>query len=89
MVLLQENIAPPQILYNGSHHNKPKQEGERSIPIIRQDNLFDMQKLFETEPSYRSNAISSPLELDPLLRIYDKKTHRGAPRELNYGVMIY
>ena len=59
------------------------------MPIIRQDNLFDMQELFEMEPTHRFNAIFSTLELDPLLRIFDKKTHGGAPRELNYGAMIY
>lgn len=66
-----------------------KQEGKRSMSIIRQDNLFDMQELFEMEPTHRFNAIFSTLELGPLLRIFDKKTHRGAPRELNYGAMIY
>lgn len=59
------------------------------MSIIRQDNLFDMQELFEMEPTHRFNAIFSTLELAPLLRIFDKKTHRGAPRELNYGAMIY
>lgn len=59
------------------------------MPIIRQDNLFDMQELFEMEPTHRFNAIFSTLELSPLLRIFDKKTYRGAPRELNYGAMIY
>ena len=59
------------------------------MPIIRQDNLFDMQELFEMAPTHRFNAIFSTLELGPLLRIFDKKTRRGAPRELNYGAMIY
>ena len=59
------------------------------MPIIRQDNLFDMHELFEMEPTHRFNAIFSTLELGPILRIFDKKTHRGAPRELNYGAMIY
>ncbi|AQQ55485.1 transposase [Planococcus lenghuensis] len=59
------------------------------MPIIRQDNLFDMQELFEMAPTHRFNAIFSTLELGPLLRIFDKKTHRGAPRELNTGAMIY
>ena len=52
------------------------------MPIIRQDNLFDMQELFEMEPTHRFNAIFSTLELAPLLRIFDKKTHRGAGIEL-------
>jgi transposase len=59
------------------------------MPIIRQDCLFDMQELFEMEPTHRFNAIFSTLELAPLLLIFDKKTRRGAPRELNYGAMIY
>ncbi len=59
------------------------------MPIIRQDNLFDMHELFEMEPTHRFNAIFSTIDLAPLLRIFDKKTHRGAPRELNYGAMIY
>lgn len=59
------------------------------MPIIRQDSLFDRQELFEMEPTHRFNAIFSRVELGPLLRIFDKKTRRGAPRELNYGAMIY
>ena len=59
------------------------------MPIIRQDCLFDMQELFEMEPTHRFNAIFSTLELAPLLHLFDKKTRRGAPRELNYGAMIY
>ncbi|WP_156889885.1 hypothetical protein [Planococcus lenghuensis] len=42
------------------------------MPIIRQDNLFDMQELFEIAPTHRFNAIFSTLELGPLLRIFDK-----------------
>ncbi|AQQ54213.1 transposase [Planococcus lenghuensis] len=48
-----------------------------------------MQELFEMAPTHRFNVIFSILELGPLLRIFDKKTHRGVPRELNYGAMIY
>ena len=28
-----------------------KQEGKRSMPLIRQDNLFDMHELVEMEPT--------------------------------------
>lgn len=59
------------------------------MAIIRQDCLFDMQELFEMEPTHRFNSIFSTLELTPLMIIFDKKTRRGAPRELNYGAMIY
>ena len=59
------------------------------MPIIRQEYLFDMQELFEMEPTHRFNAVFSTLELSPLLRVFEKKTRRGAPRELNYGAMIY
>ena len=59
------------------------------MPIIRQDSLFDMHELFQMEPTHRFNAIFSTLELAPLMIIFDKKTRRGAPRELNYGAMIY
>ncbi len=50
------------------------------MPIIRQDNLFDMHELFEMEATHRFNAIFSTIDLAPLLRIFDKKTHRGAPQ---------
>lgn len=52
------------------------------MPIIRQDNLFDMHELFEMEPTHRFNAIFSTMELDPLLRIFDKKTHRAKRTQL-------
>ena len=34
------------------------------MSTIRQDCMFDMQKLFEMEPTHRFNAIFSTLELD-------------------------
>lgn len=59
------------------------------MPIIRQDSLFDMHELFEMHSTDRFNATFAAIDISPILRVFDKKTMRGAPKELNYGAMIY
>jgi len=59
------------------------------MSIIRQGSLFDMQDLYELEPTKRFEAIFSTLNIEPLLFAVSKKTVYGAPTELNYPAMIY
>jgi transposase len=59
------------------------------MSIIRQESLFDMQDLYELEPTKRYEAIFSTLHIEPLLFAVSKKTVYGAPTELNYPAMIY
>lgn len=59
------------------------------MSIIRQQSLFDIHELYEMEPTHRFNAIFSTINLDPIWVLFRKQTNVGAPRELNYGAMIY
>jgi transposase len=59
------------------------------MSIIRQESLFDMQDLYDLEPTKRFEAIFSTLHIEPLLFAVSKKTVYGAPTELNYPAMIY
>ncbi len=40
------------------------------------------------ESSRRFDAIFATFDVQPIFQLFSKKTLRGAPRELNYGVMI-
>lgn len=59
------------------------------MSIIRQGSLFDIQDLYDLEPTHRFEAIFSTLYIEPLLKEISKKTIYGAPTELNYAAMIY
>ena len=59
------------------------------MSIIRQGSLFDIQDLYDLEPTQRFEAIFSTLNIEPLLLQISKKTICGAPTELNYAAMIY
>jgi transposase len=59
------------------------------MSIIRQGSLFDMQDLYEMEPSKRFEAVFETLHIEPLLFAVNKKSIYGAPTELNYPAMIY
>nr|WP_283163476.1 IS1182 family transposase [Sporolactobacillus mangiferae] len=50
--------------------------------------LFGVQELFEMEPTHRYDAVISALNLDKIYHAVSKKTHLGAPEELNYSAMI-
>ena len=84
-----KNRAPPQILYNVVTTIHKRQEEDALMSIIRQQSLFDMDKLFEMEPTHRFNAIFSTINLEPIWVLFRKQTNVGAPRELNYGAMVY
>jgi transposase len=59
------------------------------MSIIRQGSLFDIQDLYNLEPTHRFESIFSTLHIEPLLAEISKKTIVGAPTELNYAAMIY
>jgi transposase len=59
------------------------------MPIIRQESLFDIQDLYDLEPTQRFEAIFSTIDIDPILSVVTKKSRFGAPVKLNYAAMIY
>lgn len=48
-----------------------------------------MHELFELESTHHFEAVFSTINLNPILALFDKPKKVGAPRELNYGAMIY
>ncbi|MET1014392.1 MAG: IS1182 family transposase [Paenisporosarcina sp.] len=58
------------------------------MPIIRQGSLFDLQDLFDLEPTQRYDAVISAIDLDLIFQEVNKKSRFGAPVELNYAAMI-
>ena len=58
------------------------------MTIIRQPSLFDIQELYEMEPTHRYEAIISSIDLDEICYAVTKKSRFGAPVELNYVAMI-
>ena len=59
------------------------------MPIIRQESLFDMQVLFDLEPTQRFNSILSGIDIHPILDVVMKKSRFGPKQSLNYSAMIY
>lgn len=59
------------------------------MSIVRQQSLFDIHELYEMAPTHRFNAIFSTINLEPIWILFQKQTNVGAPRELNYGAMVY
>lgn len=59
------------------------------MPIIRQESLFDIQDLYDLEPTQRFEAIFSTIDIEPILTLVSKKSRFGAPCKLNYAAMIY
>ncbi|MHA6261264.1 transposase [Sporosarcina sp. CAU 1771] len=59
------------------------------MSIVRQQSFFDTQELYKMEPTHRFNAIFSTINLEPIWSLFNKNTNVGAPRELNYGAMVY
>lgn len=58
------------------------------MTIIRQPCLFSIQELYDMGPTQKYDAIISSIDMDPIYHEIRKKTHRGAPTELNYAAMI-
>jgi transposase len=59
------------------------------MSIIRQGSLFDLQDLYDLEPTHRYEAILSSVDVDSIVYQVSKKSWRGAPVELNYRAMIH
>jgi transposase len=59
------------------------------MPIIRQESLFDIQELYDLEPTQRFEAIFSTIDIEPIFAVVTKKSRLGRPIELNYAAMIY
>jgi transposase len=58
------------------------------MSIIRQGSLFDLQDLYDLEPTQRYDAIVSAIDVETILHKVNKQSWRGAPVELNYAAMI-
>src|SRR5699024_7124002 len=58
------------------------------MTIIRQPCLFSIQELYDMGPTQKYDAIISSINMEPIYHEIHKKTHRGAPTELNYAAMI-
>lgn len=59
------------------------------MPIIRQGSLFDIQELYDLEPTQRFEAIFSAIDIESIFAVVTKKSRFGRPVELNYAAMIY
>lgn len=59
------------------------------MSIIRQGSLFNLQELFDLEPTHRFDPIFSTIDIYPILAVVSKKSLCGAPVQLNYPAMIY
>lgn len=59
------------------------------MPIIRQGSLFDIQDLYDLEPTQRFEAVFSTIDIESAVYAVSKKSWKGAPTELNYAAMIY
>lgn len=59
------------------------------MSIIRQESLFDMQVLFDLEPTQRFNSVLSGIDIHPILDVVMKRSRFGPKQSLNYPAMIY
>lgn len=59
------------------------------MTIIRQGSLFDLQDLYDLEPTHRFEEIFSAIDIEPVFQAVKKKLRFGKPIELNYAAMIY
>ncbi|RKJ24378.1 transposase, partial [Butyricicoccus sp. 1XD8-22] len=59
------------------------------MAIIRQGSLFDLQELYNLEPTHRFEAVFSAIDIEPIFAVVTKKSRFGRPVELNYAAMIY
>jgi transposase len=65
-----------------------KTGGRLPMTIIRQGSLFDLQELYDLEPTQRFEAIFSTIDIDPIFAVVTKKSRFGRPVELNYAAMM-
>ena len=82
--------VPPQI--SKESVTKPFQEIGGKLPMstyFRQESLFDLQELYDLEPTQRFASVFSSVSIAPLLGVVEKKTSFGRPVKCNYSAMIY
>lgn len=58
------------------------------ITIIRQPSLYDVQELYDIEPTQKYEEIISTINLGKVHHAVTKKSCLGSPEELNYAAMI-
>lgn len=56
---------------------------------FRQESLFDLQELYNLEPTQRFEHVFSSVSIAPLLDVVGKTTSFGAPLQCNYPAMVY
>jgi transposase len=59
------------------------------MPNIRQESLFDIQVLFNLEPTHRFNSTLSGIEIHPILDVVMKTSRFRPEKLLNYSAIIY
>lgn len=57
------------------------------MPIIRQGSLFDLQDLFDLEPTQRYEAVISAIDLDLIFQEVNKKSDK-TPSESAYSRLL-
>jgi len=57
--------------------------------MFRQGSLFDLQELYDLEPTQRFEAVFSTIDVSSIVHQVWKKSMYGAPVQLNYAAMIY
>lgn len=66
----------------------PNQKEEFPMTIIQQPTLFDIHILEKLEIEEKYQEIFSPLELSPLVALFQKETKVGPPITVNYEASI-
>jgi transposase len=59
------------------------------LPVICVSSFHSIQDLYDLEPTQRYEVIFSTIDMDSAMLVVCKKSHLGAPTELNYAAMIY
>ena len=49
-----------------SNHTNSETGGRLPMPIIRQESLFNLQDLYDLEPTQRFEAIFPAIDIDPI-----------------------
>jgi hypothetical protein len=56
------------------------------MPILRQGSLFNIQDLYDLEPTQRFESIFSTIDMDSAIYAVSKKSWLGAPSELMQAI---
>lgn len=59
------------------------------MSMFRQGSLFDLQELYDLQPTQRFEAVFSTIDIHPIVHQASKKSMYGAPVQLNYAAMVY